>query len=80
MTALYPVDCPATARVELLADALAAQETFMPRMIGRHCPDGSGGRDCRCCGQPPGHDHKSARRRVKRSERQQWKRATRLTV
>ncbi|MEV4784017.1 hypothetical protein AB0K53_00935 [Streptomyces tuirus] len=46
----------------------------MPRMIGRHCP---GGRDCHCCGQPPGRSRKTVRRRVKRSERQQWKRNTR---
>jgi hypothetical protein len=46
-------------------------------MIGRHCPDGPGGRDCPCCGQPPGRERKTARRRVKRSERQGWKRETR---
>ncbi|GAA1431809.1 hypothetical protein GCM10009601_51580 [Streptomyces thermospinosisporus] len=46
-------------------------------MIGRHCPDGPGGRDCHCCGQPPGRARKTARRRVKRAERQQWKRNTR---
>jgi hypothetical protein len=45
----------------------------MPRMLGHHCPDGPGGRDCYCCGQPPGQERKAARRRVKRSERQQWK-------
>ncbi|MGW7630508.1 hypothetical protein ACWGKO_16455 [Streptomyces griseoincarnatus] len=39
----------------------------MARMIGRHAPDGPGG-------QAPGRDRKTARRRVKRSERQQWKR------
>lgn len=49
----------------------------MPRMIGRNCPDGPGGRDCPCCGQPPGHGRKQARRRVKRSERQQWKKEAR---
>jgi hypothetical protein len=49
----------------------------MPRMIGRTCPDGPGGRDCHCCGQPPGPGRKTARRRAKRSERQQWKREAR---
>lgn len=49
----------------------------MARMIGRKCPDGPGGRDCNCCGQPPGQQRKTARRRTKRSERQQWKRDNR---
>jgi hypothetical protein len=49
----------------------------MPRMIGRHAPDGPGGRDCHCCGQPPGRQRTTARRRVKRSERNAWKRDTR---
>ncbi|MFD4912821.1 hypothetical protein ACFWNR_06315 [Streptomyces virginiae] len=49
----------------------------MPRMIGRFCPAGPGGRDCTCCGQAPGKDRKTARRRAKRSERQDWKRSTR---
>ncbi|QKW31430.1 hypothetical protein HUT11_35290 (plasmid) [Streptomyces seoulensis] len=49
----------------------------MARMIGRNCPDGPGGRDCTCCGQDPGRGRKTARRRVKRSERQAWKRALR---
>jgi len=39
------------------------------RMLGKRCPDGPGGRDCPCCGQPPGSTRKAARRRVKRSER-----------
>ena len=47
----------------------------MARMIGRHAPDGPGGRDCHCCGQAPGIDRKRARRRVKRSERNAWKQA-----
>ncbi|WP_167459217.1 MULTISPECIES: hypothetical protein [Streptomyces] len=51
----------------------------MPRMIGRQCPDGPGGRDCHCCGQPPGQQRKTARRRMKRSERNAWKRDTRRT-
>jgi hypothetical protein len=42
-------------------------------MIGRTCPDGPGGRDCHCCGQPPGKTRKTARRRMKRSERNAWK-------
>lgn len=45
----------------------------MPKMIGRHCPDGPGGRDCHCCGQAPGKTRKNARRRTKRSERHAWK-------
>jgi hypothetical protein len=52
----------------------------MPRMIGRNCPDGPGGRDCHCCGQAPGRDRKTARRRVKRSERQRWKRTARYAA
>jgi hypothetical protein len=46
-------------------------------MIGRNCPDGPGGRDCYCCGQPPGNERTVARRRAKRSERNAWKRTTR---
>lgn len=50
----------------------------MPRMIGRHCPDGPGGRDCHCCGQTPGRDRKNApRRRIKRSERHSWQQQAR---
>lgn len=49
----------------------------MARMIGRTCPTGPQGRDCHCCGQPPGRDRKTYRRRAKRAERQQWKNATR---
>ena len=49
----------------------------MARMVGKNCPDGPGGRDCRCCGQPPGRERKVNRRRVKRSERSAWKRDTR---
>lgn len=45
----------------------------MPRMIGTNCPVGPGGRNCHCCGQPPGKQRKSARRKAKRSERQIWK-------
>lgn len=39
------------------------------KMIGRHCPDGPGGRDCYCCGQPPGKGRKVKRRSMKRGER-----------
>ncbi len=46
----------------------------MSRMIGRSCPTGPGGRDCVCCGQAPGKDRKRAKRSVKRSERNAWKR------
>jgi hypothetical protein len=46
----------------------------MARLIGSSCPVGPGGRDCTCCGQRPGRDRKAARRRVKRAERQIWKR------
>lgn len=41
----------------------------MPHMIGCNAPDGPGGRDCHCCGQAPGRNRKTARRRVKRSEK-----------
>lgn len=43
------------------------------KMIGRKCPAGPGGRDCPCCGDAPGKARKSARRTVKRSERNAWK-------
>ncbi|MGC4925562.1 hypothetical protein [Streptomyces sp. DT117] len=46
----------------------------MSRMIGKSCPGGPGGRNCHCCGQAPGKDRKVARRKVKRSERNTWKR------
>ena len=52
----------------------------MPRMIGRHCPDGPGGIKCECCRQHTPRARAAARRRVKRSERQRWKRTTRTTV
>lgn len=44
------------------------------RMLGKSCPTGPGGRDCSCCGQPPGIARVIARRAVKRAERQTWKR------
>jgi hypothetical protein len=44
------------------------------KMIGRSCPEGPGGRDCACCGQAPGKARKNARRTLKRSERNAWKR------
>ena len=46
-------------------------------MIGKRCPCGPGGRDCACCGQPPGIERKNQRRRVKRAERAAWKKAIR---
>ncbi|WP_179894212.1 hypothetical protein [Streptomyces sp. or20] len=46
----------------------------MPRMIGKSCPDGPGGRSCHCCGQAPGKARKAARRQAKRSERNTLKR------
>lgn len=49
----------------------------MARMLGTGCPDGPGGRDCYCCGQPPGKGRKMARRASKRRERQQWTKETR---
>lgn len=51
----------------------------MARMIGRRCPVGPGGRDCYCCGQPPGKTRKTTRRQAKRSERNAWKRDLRTT-
>lgn len=45
----------------------------MPRMIGRTCPDGPGGRDCTCCGQAPGIDRRRAKRARKRGEHQKWR-------
>lgn len=47
----------------------------MAKMLGRLCPDGPGGRDCYCCGQPPGKKRKAAKRTKKRSERNAWKRS-----
>jgi hypothetical protein len=41
----------------------------MANMIGKFCPDGPGGRDCYCCGQPPGGKRKKARRSVKRGKK-----------
>lgn len=52
----------------------------MARMIGKNCPDGPGGRDCRCCGQPPGKQRTTARRQAKRRDRQRWKREARLSA
>ncbi|MGW0468272.1 hypothetical protein ACWDX6_23850 [Streptomyces sp. NPDC003027] len=47
------------------------------RMVGASCPDGPGGRDCHCCGQPPGKFRRVMRRARKRSERQSWRRTVR---
>lgn len=48
-------------------------------MLGNRCADGPGGRDCYCCGQPPGKARRVARRSAKRRERREWKRgATRV--
>lgn len=44
------------------------------KMIGRGCPEGPGGRDCPCCGQPPGKARKIHKRAAKRSERNAWRR------
>lgn len=44
------------------------------KMLGKRCPGGPGGRDCRCCGQPPGLQRKRSRREEKRRERQKWRR------
>ena len=41
----------------------------MANMIGKFCPDGPGGRDCYCCGQPPGAKRKVARRNKKRGKK-----------
>jgi len=42
------------------------------KLIGKKCPEGPGGRDCACCGQPPGAQRKKARRAMKRRERFEW--------
>lgn len=34
---------------------------------------GPGGRDCACCGEPPGKDRVKAKRVMKRRERQKWR-------
>lgn len=52
----------------------------MARMIGKACPTGPAGRDCYCCGQPPGKARSTARRTAKRGERQTWKREARHTA
>lgn len=46
----------------------------MSTMLGKRCPTGTGGRDCACCGQPPGKARKMARRTAKRADRRAWKR------
>lgn len=46
-------------------------------MAGKFCPDGPGGRDCYCCGQPPGKWRKLARRNAKRSDRGAFRRSIR---
>jgi hypothetical protein len=50
----------------------------MDKMLGRKCPTGPGGRDCNCCGQAPGVARKVAKRNIKRSERNTWKKDIRL--
>lgn len=42
-------------------------------MLGKFCPDGPGGRDCTCCGQPPGIERKRKRRAVRRIENRRWR-------
>lgn len=46
-------------------------------LIGKLCPEGPMGRDCHCCGQPPGEDRTKRRRTVKRAEKQAWRRKLR---
>lgn len=41
----------------------------MANMIGKFCPDGPGGRDCSCCGQPPGIKRTRAKRAKKRGKK-----------
>ena len=45
------------------------------KMIGKKAGQsrGPGGRDCACCGEPPGKNRKIQKREVKRREKQQWK-------
>lgn len=49
-------------------------------MLGANCADGPGGRDCHCCGQPPGRARRRARRSARRRERQTWRREIRETT
>lgn len=47
------------------------------RMPGKQCPDGPGGRDCTCCGQPPGKWRTVAKRAVKRRDRDDFRKFAR---
>ncbi len=49
-------------------------------MIGTLCPDGPGGRDCACCGQPPGKARTRKRRQRRRAEKQAVKRELRAQM
>ena len=55
--------------MRLIADDYEGLYLCYARMIGRACPEGPGGRDCYCCGQPPGKNRKTTKRRLKRSEK-----------
>ena len=46
------------------------------KMLGKFCPYGPSGRSCVCCGDAPGK-RDPARRNVKRSERQKWRKEVR---
>lgn len=47
------------------------------RMPGKQCPEGPGGRDCYCCGQPPGKYRKIKRRSVKRGDENKFRQSIR---
>jgi len=46
---------------------------MLAKLIGKSCPQGTGGRDCACCGQAPGKPRKVTKRAAKRGERQEWR-------
>ena len=56
-------------------DMLALSSPTHAAMLGCSCPYGPGGRDCACCGDAPGKARIAARRKAKRSKRQDFKRS-----
>jgi hypothetical protein len=42
-------------------------------MLGAHCAQGLGGRDCACCGQKPGKVRRRFRQAQRRRERQAFR-------
>ena len=52
----------------------------MTRMLGPQCHFGPGGWDCACCNEPPGKERRKARRNIKRSERNQWRKTIRQEI